>query len=81
MKIAYKFNVDLDVFVVSGMMGYSNLKEYSHLKKSKTIYFHFCGSIKAKDYSTFEAYLAAAETMMKNKKREIEAIEMSAVTV
>lgn len=80
MKIAYKFNVDLDVFVVSGMMGYSDLKEYSHLKKSKTVYFHFCGSIKAKDYSTFETYLAAAETLMKDKKKEIEAIEKSAVT-
>lgn len=81
MKIAYKFNVDLDVFVVSGMMGYSDLEEYSHLKKSKTVYFHFCGSIKAKDYSTFETYLAAAETLMKDKKREIEAIERSAVPV
>ncbi|TGM61424.1 lysophospholipid acyltransferase family protein [Leptospira vanthielii] len=81
MKIAYKFHVDLDVFVVSGMMGYSDFEEYSHLKKSKTVYFHFCGSIKAKDYSTFETYLAAAETLMKDKKKEIEAIERSAVPV
>ncbi|EKJ87918.1 1-acyl-sn-glycerol-3-phosphate acyltransferase [Leptospira meyeri] len=81
MKIAYKFNVDLDVFVVSGMMGYSNLPEYSYLKKTKTIYFHFCGSIKAKDFSTFESYLSEAETLMKNKKKEIEALEKSAVIV
>lgn len=79
MKIAYKFNVDLDVFVVSGMMGYSNLPEYSYLKKTKTVYFHFCGSIKAKDFSTFESYLSEAETLMRNKKKEIEELEKAAV--
>ncbi|PJZ45001.1 lysophospholipid acyltransferase family protein [Leptospira brenneri] len=79
MKIAYKFNIDLDVFVVSGMMGYSNVQEYSQLKKSKTVYFQFCGSIKAKDYDSFEAYLSAAETLMKEKKKEIEVLEKSAV--
>ncbi|TGL21789.1 acyl-phosphate glycerol 3-phosphate acyltransferase [Leptospira yanagawae] len=75
MKIAYKFDINLDVFVVSGFMGYSNLKEYKHLSKSKKIYFHYCGSILAKDHSTFEAYLAKAESLMKDKKRELEKLE------
>lgn len=75
MKIAYKFNIDLDVFVVSGFMGYSSLQEYKHLAKSKKIYFHYCGSILAKDYKTFEEYLAKAEALMKEKKRFLEAQE------
>ncbi|TGL53139.1 acyl-phosphate glycerol 3-phosphate acyltransferase [Leptospira kemamanensis] len=78
MKIAYKFNINLDVFVVSGFMGYSSLKEYKHLSQSKKIYFHYCGSILAKDFPTFEEYLSQAERMMKAKKRELEALETSA---
>ncbi|MBL0953209.1 MAG: 1-acyl-sn-glycerol-3-phosphate acyltransferase [Leptospira sp.] len=79
LKIAYKFNIDLDVFVVSGFMGYSSLPKYQHLSKSKKIYFHYCGSILAKEYPTFEEYLAKAETLMKEKKQILESMEKSSI--
>ncbi|TGL04772.1 1-acyl-sn-glycerol-3-phosphate acyltransferase [Leptospira bouyouniensis] len=79
MKIAYKFHINLDVFVVSGFMGYSSLEEYKHLANSKTIYFHYCGSILAKDYPTFEEYLSKAENLMKKKKKYLEEKELSLV--
>ncbi|MDF3818334.1 1-acyl-sn-glycerol-3-phosphate acyltransferase [Leptospira sp. 96542] len=76
MKIAYKFEVDLDVFVVSGMMGYSNLPQYSHLTKNRIVYFRYCGTIKAKDFSDFDSYLSAAQTLMVKNKKELESIEL-----
>jgi 1-acyl-sn-glycerol-3-phosphate acyltransferase len=72
MKIAYKYKVDLDVFVVSGMMGYSDLPEYAHLKKSKNIYFVFCGTVKAQDFTDFDSFLNKAMNLMKTKKRALE---------
>ncbi len=69
MKIAYKYQIDLDVFVVSGMMGYSNDKKYSKLKKKKQIYFQFCGTVHPKDHSDFENFLkTATELMIATKK-------------
>ncbi len=75
MKIAYKYQIDLDVFVVSGMMGYSNLPEYAHLRKLKNIYFVFCGTVKAQDFNDFESFLNSAMNLMKSKKKELENLE------
>lgn len=71
-KIAYKFGIDLDIFVISGMMGYSGEEKYKHLRKLKKIHFKFCGTIRSSEYSDFESYLASAENLMKANKRQLE---------
>jgi 1-acyl-sn-glycerol-3-phosphate acyltransferase len=72
MKIAYKYQIKLDVFVVSGMMGYSQQPEYSHLKKNKKIYFKFCGTVQPKDFSDFESFFNQAQQLMIASKSELE---------
>jgi len=80
LKIAFKYQIDLDVFVVSGMMGYSNDQRYSHLTKSKDIYFQFCGTIHPKAFSNFEDFLSATSDLMISKKRDLEKIESNQKT-
>ncbi|MCZ8344059.1 MAG: 1-acyl-sn-glycerol-3-phosphate acyltransferase [Leptospira sp.] len=77
LKIAYKFQIDLDVFVVSGLMGFSDESIYSEMAKDKKVYFSFCGTVSAKDHIDFETYLNHAQKLMKDKKKELEMLHNS----
>jgi 1-acyl-sn-glycerol-3-phosphate acyltransferase len=77
MKIAYKYNIDLDIFVVSGMMGYSGMPVYSHLTQKKEIYFEFCGTVHPSDFSNFDSFLEKAMSLMISRKKALEELERS----
>ena len=72
LKLAFKFKVDLDVFVISGMMGYSSDSEFESLRKSKLLYFKYCGSVFSKDYTNFESMREVTERMMVQGKKELD---------
>ncbi|MDZ4728249.1 MAG: 1-acyl-sn-glycerol-3-phosphate acyltransferase [Leptospira sp.] len=72
MKIAYKYNIDLDVFVVSGMMSFSSDPKFIQPNHNKKILFHYCGTIKSNDHQDFDSYLHTAENLMINKKKELD---------
>lgn len=72
LKLAYKFGVDLDIFAVSGLMGYSSAKQFTQMRKSKKIYMKYAGFIQAKDYPTFQEYLEAAQEKMTTTKKELD---------
>jgi 1-acyl-sn-glycerol-3-phosphate acyltransferase len=72
LKIAYKFHVDLDVFVISGMMGYSSDEKYKAMRKSKKVYFKYCGSLNSADFADFESMKQATEDLMKREKAALD---------
>ncbi|WCL50070.1 lysophospholipid acyltransferase family protein [Leptospira sp. GIMC2001] len=72
LKLAYKFKIDLDVFVISGMMGYSSDEKYSAMRKSKKIYFKYCGSLRAEDFKDFDSMREATENLMKVNKSQLD---------
>lgn len=74
LKIAYKFNVELDVFVISGMMGYSGDPQYKAMRKSKKVYFKYCGSLRSEDFSDFDSMLTATEKLMKEEKEKLDSM-------
>lgn len=77
LKIAYKYHIDLDVFVASGLMGFSSEQKYKNMSDDKKVYFSFCGTVHTKDHSDFESYLRVASELMKSKKRELEKLQGS----
>jgi 1-acyl-sn-glycerol-3-phosphate acyltransferase len=74
LKIAYKFNIDLDVFVISGLMGYSSSFEYSKIRNNKKILFKYCGSLKSSDFKDFESMRIATENLMTREKQILDRI-------
>lgn len=74
LKLAYKFHIDLDVFVISGMMGYSSYPKYAAMRKKRKIYFKYCGVIHAADYKNFEDMKNATENLMIAEKKKLDAL-------
>ncbi|GBF50996.1 acyltransferase [Leptospira ryugenii] len=74
MKIAYKFQIDLDIFVVGGLMKFSDDTKFIHFRKNNLVYVAFCGKIQASEHASFESYLQCAEKMMKKKKENLDTL-------
>jgi 1-acyl-sn-glycerol-3-phosphate acyltransferase len=81
LKIAYKFGVDLDVFVISGMMGYSSDPKYKDMKKSKKIFMKYCGSLHSDQFKNFESMLEATQDLMRREKESLDRLHLESAGV
>lgn len=71
MKMAYKFKVDVDVFVVHGLMDYASEEDLNKKIPKNGISFAYCGTVSPRNCESFEVFLDNAQKLMRDKKSKI----------